>query len=86
MTDSVDAGWRLSLSGEGGQLLEQWDGRDSHWQNEYDELFRPIALHEHALGVELRTVERLTYADNSAEFAQRNQCGSLIRITWAPAV
>ena len=79
MADSVDAGWRLSLMGETGQLLEQWDGRGSHWQNEYDELRRPIALHEYAVGVGLRTVERLTYADNSAEFAERNQCGSLIR-------
>jgi insecticidal toxin complex protein TccC len=79
LTDSVDAGWRLSLTGETGQVLEQWDGRGSHWQNEYDDLRRPIALHEYALGVGLRTVERLTYADNSAEFAERNQCGSLIR-------
>ncbi|WP_033063272.1 RHS repeat-associated core domain-containing protein [Pseudomonas sp. GM48] len=79
LTDSVDAGWRLSLTGETGQVLEQWDGRGSHWQNEYDDLRRPIALHEYALGAGLRTVERLTYADNSAEFAERNQCGSLIR-------
>ncbi len=79
LTDSVDAGWRLGLADEAGQVLEQWDGRGSHWQNEYDELLRPIALHENALGVDLRTVERLTYADNSAEFAERNQCGRLIR-------
>jgi insecticidal toxin complex protein TccC len=79
LTDSVDAGWRLSLTGDAGQVLEQWDGRGSHWQNEYDELRRPVALHEYALGMDLRTVERLTYADNSAEFAERNQCGSLIR-------
>ncbi|MGX1084698.1 RHS repeat-associated core domain-containing protein [Pseudomonas sp. AP3_22 TE3818] len=79
LTDSVDAGWRLSLTGDTGQVLEQWDGRGSHWQNEYDELRRPIAHHEYAPGVDLRTVERLTYADNSAEFAERNQCGSLIR-------
>lgn len=79
LTDSVDAGWRLSLTGAAGQVLEHWDGRGSHWQNEYDELRRPIALHEYAQGVDLRTIERLTYADNSAEFAERNQCGSLIR-------
>ncbi|MNO86682.1 RHS Repeat protein [compost metagenome] len=65
--------------GEAGQALEHWDGRGSHWQNEYDELRRPIAIHEYALGVNLRTLERLTYADNSTEFAERNQCGSLIR-------
>lgn len=79
LTDSIDAGWRLSLMGEAGQALEHWDGRGSHWQNEYDELRRPIAIHEYALGVNLRTLERLTYADNSTEFAERNQCGSLIR-------
>lgn len=79
LTDSVDAGWRLGLADEAGQVLEQWDGRGSHWQNEYDELRRPIALHEYAMGVDLRTIERLTYADNSTEFAERNQCGSLIR-------
>lgn len=79
LTDSIDAGWRLSLMGETGQALEHWDGRGSHWQNEYDELRRPIAIHEYALGVNLRTLERLTYADNSTEFAERNQCGSLIR-------
>lgn len=79
LTDNVDAGWRLSLTGDAGQVLEQWDGRGSHWQNEYDELRRPIAIHEYALGEDLRTFERLTYADNSAEFAECNQCGSLIR-------
>jgi len=79
MTDSVDAGWRLALTGETGQVLEHWDGRGSHWQNEYDELRRPIALHEYALDMDLRTIERLTYADSSPEFAERNQCGSLIR-------
>lgn len=65
--------------GETGQVLEQWDGRGSHWHNEYDEQRRPIALHEYAVGAGLRTIECLTYADNSAEFAERNQCGSLIR-------
>jgi len=79
MTDSIDAGWRLTLADETGQVLEQWDGRGSHWQSEYDELRRPVALQESVLGTELRTIERLTYADNSPEFAKRNQCGSLIR-------
>ncbi|MGF6087714.1 RHS repeat domain-containing protein [Pseudomonas sp. 18173] len=79
LTDNVDAGWRLNLTGDAGQVLEQWDGRGSRWQNEYDELRRPVALHEYVLGMDLRTVERMTYADDSAEFAERNQCGSLIR-------
>ncbi len=79
LTDSVDAGWRLSLAGESGEVLEHWDGRGSHWQNQYDELRRPIAIHERMSGRDWRTVERLTYADSSLGFAERNQCGSLVR-------
>ncbi|MDP9657870.1 UNVERIFIED_ORG: insecticidal toxin complex protein TccC [Pseudomonas putida] len=78
-TDSRDAGWRLGLPGAAGQQQEYWDGRGSKWLNEYDDQRRPTAIHEQTRGTPLRTVERLTYADNSAEFAERNQCGSLIR-------
>lgn len=78
-TDSIDAGWRLGLSGEAGQVQEHWDGRGSHWQNEYDEQRRLTAIHEHTEGADWRTIERLTYADNTLEFAERNQCGQLIR-------
>lgn len=78
-TDSRDAGWRLGLSAAAGQQQEYWDGRGSYWVNEYDDQRRPIAVHEQTRETHLRTVERLTYADNSAEFAERNQCGSLIR-------
>lgn len=48
--ESVDAGWRASLFGEAGQPLESWDGRSSHWSNEYDEFLRPTAVHEQAEG------------------------------------
>ncbi|UWF52172.1 toxin [Pseudomonas sp. N3-W] len=78
-TDSIDAGWRLALPGEAGQVLERWDGRGSHWQNEFDEQWRPTAIHEHTEGSDWRTIERLTYAGNATEFAERNQCGRLIR-------
>jgi uncharacterized protein RhaS with RHS repeats len=78
-TDSRDAGWRLGLSAAAGQQQEYWDGRGSYWINEYDDQRRPIAVHEQTREIHLRTIERLTYADDSAEFAERNQCGSLIR-------
>ncbi|PMZ01277.1 RHS repeat protein [Pseudomonas sp. FW306-02-F02-AA] len=78
-TDSIDAGWRLGLSGEAGQVLECWDGRGSHWQNEYDGQLRPTAIHEQIQDSDLRTIERLIYADNTTEFAERNQCGQVIR-------
>jgi len=78
-TDSRDAGWRLGLPDGTGQVREQWDGRGSHWQNEYDVQRRLTAIQEHMQGATVRTVERLTYADDSSEFAERNQCGQLIR-------
>lgn len=79
LTENVDAGWRLSLAGETGQVHEHWDGRGSHWQNEYDKLRRPTAIHQQTPGMDVPSVERLMYADNTIEFANRNQCGSLIR-------
>ena len=78
-TDSRDAGWRLGLPDKTGNMREHWDGRGSHWQNEYDAQRRLTAVHEQTRGSTSRTVERLTYADNTAEFAERNQCGQLIR-------
>lgn len=78
-TDSRDAGWRLGLADETGQTREQWDGRGSHWQNEHDNQGRLTAVHEQLRGSTIRTVTRLTYADNAQEFAERNQCGQLIR-------
>lgn len=79
LTDSVDAGWRLELPDEAGQVPERWDSRDSHWQSEYDEQRRLVVIHEQTRGSDLRTIERLTYADNAVEFAERNLCGQLIR-------
>jgi insecticidal toxin complex protein TccC len=79
LTDSVDAGWRLALSGEAGQALERWDGWGSLLTSQYDEQRRLTEVHEKARGADGRTVERLSYADNAPEFAGRNQCGQLIR-------
>ncbi|WP_339545650.1 RHS repeat-associated core domain-containing protein [Pseudomonas sp. RA_35y_Pfl2_P32] len=79
LTDSVDAGWRLGLSGEAGQPLEHWDGRGSHWRSEFDPQLRPLAVHDRALEGEVKVVERMSYAGSAPEFARRNQCGRLIR-------
>ncbi|MCU1751281.1 RHS repeat-associated core domain-containing protein [Pseudomonas sp. 6D_7.1_Bac1] len=65
--DSVDAGWRLHLVGVAGQALQRWDGRGCHWQTDYDDQLRVVALHEQPRGQPQTTVERITYADHSAD-------------------
>jgi len=70
--DSVDAGWRLSLPGLAGEVLERWDQRGSHWRTTYDPLLRPLAIEENAEP----NVETFTYADASADPA-RNRRGQL---------
>ncbi|MDQ3204344.1 MAG: RHS repeat-associated core domain-containing protein, partial [Pseudomonadota bacterium] len=77
--DSVDAGWRLGLPGEAGQLQESWDGRDTHRQYEYDQQRRPTAVHEYNQAPDRRTTEYLLYAGSTAEATRRNQCGRLTR-------
>ncbi|MFJ5298251.1 RHS repeat domain-containing protein [Pseudomonas sp. NPDC088368] len=77
---SVDAGETISLSAESGVTLEQWDARSTHWQTDYDNYPRPIAVHEHMEGQPSRTCERLTYGGTDADSASHNQCGQLIRI------
>ncbi|KJZ62515.1 RHS repeat domain-containing protein [Pseudomonas fluorescens] len=69
--DSVDAGWRLSLPGLAGEVLERWDQRGSHWRTTYDALLRPIAIEE----IDTPNVETFTYADASADpaFNRRGQ-------------
>ncbi|PHN17638.1 RHS repeat-associated core domain-containing protein [Pseudomonas sp. ICMP 561] len=86
LTDSVDAGWRVTLPGEAGQLLSGWDGRGSQQQVEYDELLRPLLIREAtgdsvgATGAALQqrpAVERFTYG--GPESAEHNQCNQLVR-------
>ncbi|AZF06454.1 RHS repeat-associated core domain-containing protein [Pseudomonas sp. R5-89-07] len=79
-THSVDAGWRLMLMGEAGQLLEEWDGRGAHQAHHYDQYLRPVAVFEQAAGdAQALCVERLAYASSSDEEAARNRCGRVIR-------
>lgn len=79
LTDSVDAGWQLSLPDQAGSLRCSWDARGSEWHRDYDDLQRPIVVTEQARGELPRVVERLSYADADDVFAQHNQCGRLIR-------
>ncbi|KRP46695.1 insecticidal toxin complex protein TccC [Pseudomonas libanensis] len=79
-TDSVDAGWRLTLMGEAGQLLEEWDGRGAHQAHHYDQYLRPVAVFEQAANdAQALCVERLAYASSSSEEAARNRCGRMVR-------
>lgn len=79
LTDSVDAGWRVSLSGESGHVLEKWNSRGSRSSISHDALLRPVAVVEQLEGQAARTVERFTYGDASNESAAHNQCGQLLR-------
>ncbi|MEE3934406.1 RHS repeat-associated core domain-containing protein [Pseudomonas viridiflava] len=72
LTDSVDAGWRLVLFGEAGQLLNSWDGRGLEQQGDYDDLLRPTAITEQG-----RVVERFSYG--AADAFEHNQCNQIIR-------
>lgn len=78
-TESVDAGWQVSLFGEAGHLLENWDSRGSYWLTEYDEFLRPSAVHEQQEAQPARTSERFSYADCSEHAAANNLCARLIR-------
>lgn len=78
-SDSVDAGWQITLLGGAGQLVRHWTGRGTE-RTEYDSLLRPVAVFEQAADeFGERCIERLTYAPMSPEQAARNRCGRLIR-------
>ncbi|WP_322617349.1 RHS repeat-associated core domain-containing protein [Pseudomonas sp. BIC9C] len=78
-SDSVDAGWRVALHSAAGQRVEAWDGRGSHSRTEFDELLRPLAVHERGEDVAEHVLERFTYAGVDADAASHNLCGQLIR-------
>ncbi|WP_256664686.1 RHS repeat domain-containing protein [Pseudomonas sp. SZ57] len=71
-SDSVDAGWRVLLAGEAGQVLEAWDARGVVRRTGYDALLRPIEVFE-----DEHCVERLLYG--GPDSTAHNQCGQLIR-------
>jgi insecticidal toxin complex protein TccC len=71
-SESVDAGWQISLCGEGHESVQNWDGRGTVRRTEYDTLLRPVGVYDND-----RCVERLAYGDGHS--AVHNQCGRLIR-------
>ncbi|RMN42520.1 insecticidal toxin complex protein TccC [Pseudomonas syringae] len=71
-SDSVDAGWRVSLAGEAGQALVVWDARCVVRRIGYDALLRPTEVFE-----DEHCVERLLYG--GPDSTDHNQCGQLIR-------
>ncbi|WGK90798.1 RHS repeat domain-containing protein [Pseudomonas migulae] len=79
LTDSVDAGWQLSLLNQAGSLRSFWDARGSQRHIDYDDQQRPIAVTEQAADALSRVVERLTYGGSAPAFAVHNQCAKLIR-------
>ncbi|MBV7544833.1 RHS repeat protein [Pseudomonas sp. PDM26] len=78
-TNSVDAGWRVALLGEAGQAVHAWDGRGSQRWLRYDAQMRPESVFEQAMDGEALCAERLSYGASGPTFAERNQCGQLIR-------
>lgn len=80
LLESVDAGWRLSLTDENANTVDRWDGRYSHWRTVFDDLARPVAIYEKGqTQTEHRVTGRLSYAAFSEQAALHNQCGRLIR-------
>lgn len=71
---SVDAGWRISLPGLAGEILQRWDAHGRHWRTVYDDQLRAIAIDEN----DQPNVETFRYADATADKAF-NLCGQLIR-------
>ena len=79
LTESVDAGWQLSLLNHTGLLHSFWDGRGNQRQCEYDDQQRVLSVTEESAQEFPRVVERLTYGGAGDLDAKRNQCGRLIR-------
>ena len=71
-SDSVDAGWRLTLPGLAGEPLRRWDQRGSYWHTIFDQQLRVVAVGENGKP----NVDVFIYADASTE-ASLNQRGQL---------
>nr|WP_301299866.1 RHS repeat-associated core domain-containing protein [Pseudomonas laurylsulfativorans] len=79
LTDSVDAGWQLSLLDQAGLPCSFWDARGSRRHTDFDDQQRPIIVTEQAAEEVSRVVERLAYGGSDSVFCEHNQCGQLIR-------
>ncbi|MBV4550452.1 RHS repeat-associated core domain-containing protein [Pseudomonas sp. SWRI102] len=79
LTDSVDAGMQIGLSGLAGEGLLGWDGRGTQQENLYDDSLRPVAVFEQGHGLPRRCTERMTYGYPGQGDQDHNQHGQLIR-------
>lgn len=77
LSEHVDAGWRLILSGAAGEGLVVWDGAGQSHHSVYDDALRPIAVSEQGADGKVRVIERLTYG--GTEQQDHNGCGRLVR-------
>ncbi|ROL63021.1 hypothetical protein BHU25_25530 [Pseudomonas vranovensis] len=80
LNDNQDAGWRLLLIGQAGQLLESWDSRDTHSWLDYDDQLRLLAQHEQAQGQPPASRSRFSYAGTGSDDSAYNRCGRLVRL------
>ncbi|WP_449440315.1 RHS repeat domain-containing protein [Pseudomonas migulae] len=78
-SDSVDAGWQLSLPGAAGQPIEAWDQRGWHLRTEVDALLRPVAIFEHCVDEAELCAERIAWGISSPDDALHNRCGQPVR-------
>ena len=79
LTVSVDAGWRLALQNEAGQIRQSWDGAGNKTCFDYDLAGRLLSVGQASANATAQCVERLYYGAAQPEVSLRNQCGRLIR-------
>lgn len=79
LAQSVDAGWRLSLQDETGQVRQHWDGMGNTSCFEFDGMGRPLSIEQSTAHGPALCIERFYYGSCGPEFSRRNQCGQLIR-------
>ncbi|QXH61620.1 RHS repeat protein [Pseudomonas azerbaijanorientalis] len=79
LAQSVDAGWRLSLQDETGQVRQHWDGMGNTSCFEFDGMRRPLNIEQSTAHGPALCIERFYYGSCGPEFSRRNQCGQLIR-------
>ncbi|RON09016.1 hypothetical protein BK659_12270 [Pseudomonas brassicacearum] len=79
LTVSVDAGWRLVLQDETGQVRQNWDGTGNTTRFDYDSMGRPLSIEQAPPKTAMQCVERFYYGSAESGVSVRNQCGRLIR-------
>lgn len=79
LTVSVDAGRRLALQDEAGQVRQNWDGIGNSTCVDYDLMGRPLIVEQASVNAASQCVERLYYGAAEPDVSDRNLCGRLIR-------